>query len=261
MNIPLLPEYLRNEGYKSHIFGKWHLGFCSENYTPTERGFDTYDGLYVSLKKYEELNSTVKTDSMTREQLRKHVEKETIQKIKAKNKNNKYIDLGGNNGNLPWARVTKIIEDFRLSEERKRPSVITSKHYLTKVENVLAKHDDSTPFFFYLSLFTKYYNKYREVNVVKDRPKILKNMDDTVGEIVDLLKQSGHYNNTIILFMSDNGGRQMPKHVPSPNYPLTGYKGSVYEGGTKVPAFIHSPLLNNTGHNRCVICDHESFCA
>ena len=101
-------------------------------------------------------------------------------------------------------------------------------------------------------MFTKYYNKYKEDNIIKDRPKILKNMDDTVGKVVDLLKQTGHYNNTIILFISDNGGRQMPESVPSPNYPLRGYKGSVYEGGTKVPAFIHSPLLNQTGY-RCVL--------
>ena len=70
----------------------------------------------------------------------------------------------------------------------------------------------------------------------------------TIGDIVDLLKESGHYNNTIIFFISDNGGRQMPENMLSPNYPLRGYKGSVYEGGTKVPAFIHSPLLSNSGH-------------
>ena len=68
-----------------------------------------------------------------------------------------------------------------------------------------------------------------------------------------MLKESGHYNNTIILFISDNGARQMPKGLSSPNSPLRGYKGSVYEGGTKVPAFLHSPLLNTTGY-RYVYC-------
>ena len=33
--------------YSTHGFGKWHLGFCSDSYTPTKRGFDTFDGLYV----------------------------------------------------------------------------------------------------------------------------------------------------------------------------------------------------------------------
>ena len=238
----MITEYLDKEGYKSHIFGKWHLGFCSESYTPTHRGFDSFDGLYVSLKKYEELRSKLKSDSLTGEHFVKHVER----KEKGKNR-----QAPTSRSNHVWDRIIDILYEIRLKEERKRPTVITSEYYLTKVEEVLADHDGSLPFFFYLSLFTKYYNKYKEVNVRVDRPRILKNMDDTVGKVVDMLKQSGHYNNTIILFMSDNGGRQMPKDILSPNFPLRGYKGSVYEGGTKIPAFIHSPLLNSTGY-RCV---------
>ena len=226
----MLPEYLRKEGYKNHNFGKWHLGFCSKKYTPTERGFDTFDGLYIDVKKFEELTSTI--DNMSTTQLIKHVERKTVEKIRSQNTN-------------------KLLTNFNLREERKRPTVITAKHYLTKVENVLENHDTSAPFFLYLSFFTKYYQKYKEVSVMEDKAKIIKNMDDTIGDIVDLLKESGQYNNTIILFLSDNGGRQMPKDAPSPNYPLRGFKGSVYEGGTRVPAFIHSPLLNSTGY-RCV---------
>ena len=161
LNISLLPEYLKKEGYKSHIFGKWHLGFCSEKYTPTGRGFDTFDGLYVSMKQYEKLNSSLETDHMTRDQLIKHVEKKTKQKMKAKNKK-PYLD------------------EYMQREERKRPSEITSKHYFEKVKEVLANHVEEKPFFLYLSLFTKYYNKYKEVNIKKDRPRILKDMDDTI---------------------------------------------------------------------------------
>ena len=72
-------------------------------------------------------------------------------------------------------------------------------------------------------------------------------MDDAVGGIVSSLKEHGYYNNSIILFMSDNGGRQMPPALASPNYPFKGYKGSLYEGGTKVPAMIHSRLLLKKG--------------
>ena len=63
-------------------------------------------------------------------------------------------------------------------------------------------------------------------------------------------QESGRYNNTVILFISDNGGRSMPPRAPSPNAPLRGYKGGVYEGGVKVPAMVHSPLLPRTG-TRC----------
>ena len=70
-------------------------------------------------------------------------------------------------------------------------------------------------------------------------------MDDTVGDIIDKLKKNGQYNNTLIIFISDNAAWEMPMHVKSSNYPLRGYKGSDYEGGTKVPAFVHSPAIKS----------------
>lgn len=42
----LLPEYLRKLGYSTHLVGKWHVGYCSDYYTPTNRGFDTFLGYY-----------------------------------------------------------------------------------------------------------------------------------------------------------------------------------------------------------------------
>ena len=59
---------------------------------------------------------------------------------------------------------------------------------------------------------------------------------------------TGQYENTVIIFMSDNGGRFIKNASDSdnPNFPLRGFKNTIYEGGTKVPAFISSPLLNQT---------------
>ncbi|KAG0427845.1 hypothetical protein HPB47_025132, partial [Ixodes persulcatus] len=45
-DFTLLPQHLRDLGYSSHMVGKWHLGFCKDEFKPTKRGFDTFYGIY-----------------------------------------------------------------------------------------------------------------------------------------------------------------------------------------------------------------------
>ena len=44
LDLPTLPDKLRQAGYSTHAIGKWHLGYHMEEYTPTHRGFDTFYG-------------------------------------------------------------------------------------------------------------------------------------------------------------------------------------------------------------------------
>eukprot|EP00854_Cymbomonas_tetramitiformis_P025474 gene25474-31116_t len=64
-------------------------------------------------------------------------------------------------------------------------------------------------------------------------------LDESVGEIIAALQDKGVYDNTIVVFMSDNGGKTKSilypeMYIGSNNSPLRGEKGSLYEGATRV---------------------------
>ncbi len=69
-------------------------------------------------------------------------------------------------------------------------------------------------------------------------------MDEAIGEMIAKLKEVGMYENTVIVFSGDNGA---PAVMRNSNLPLAGFKGTLYEGGTRSAAFIHSPLIQNNG--------------
>ena len=143
----------------------------------------------------------------------------------------------------------------KAEKERQRllrnPAKFSSGVYSSRAAQVIEDSDTSRPFFIYLSLFTKSYPREitnrkgsMEEAVTENRRRKLEDLDTSVDQVVRALRSSGHYDNTVIIFLSDNGARRMvDTSLPNPNHPLRGSKGSVYEGGTKVPAFVHSPLL------------------
>ena len=55
----LFPELLQQNGYDTHYYGKWHIGYCNEDFLPINRGFDTFHGFVASggLKYYEHSTS------------------------------------------------------------------------------------------------------------------------------------------------------------------------------------------------------------
>ena len=52
LNETLLPEHLKKLGYATHLIGKWHTGYMSKEYTPSNRGFDSFFGYYNGMIQY-----------------------------------------------------------------------------------------------------------------------------------------------------------------------------------------------------------------
>ncbi|KAI6652563.1 Arylsulfatase J [Oopsacas minuta] len=218
LNFTLLPQKLRELGYTTHGIGKWHLGYYNPKYLPTNRGFDTYFGYYGS-----EI----------------HYFTHTSYDVTPQPPPDWCLDLHNN---------TKCVE---------RNGTYTVDMYTDEAIRIVEKHDADTPMFMYyamqnvhtpLEVPAEYEHLYYEVRSI-DRRKtlgILTAMDYSIARIVASLKKKGDefWENTVIIFASDNGGWPIPDGHGS-NYPLRGAKFTYFEGGIRVPAFVHSPLIKN----------------
>ncbi|KAI4495541.1 hypothetical protein M0802_008553 [Mischocyttarus mexicanus] len=238
LNEKLLPQYLKEADYVTHAVGKWHLGFYKKVYTPTYRGFDTFFGYYTGFQDY-------------------------------------YSHFSADRDN------ENLIEGFDM---RRNLSIAldTSNKYSTDLfteESVklIHSHDTKKPMFLYLSHLaphsggfnncnkkTPYSGGFNNCNKEAPDEEIAKfgyindpkrrtyaamvsKLDESVGEVISALRKREMLENSIILFISDNGAPTI--NVLSnrgSNYPLRGIKASPWEGAVRGIAAIWSPLINKS---------------
>ena len=198
-----MADRLQKLGYRTGLIGKWHLGNQDEFY-PTRRGFDYFYGLRSGSRSYFY-----------------HPKKD---------------DKAGN---------AKAIEEN--GKQVKFDGYLTDVFGQKAIDFINAK--DDKPFFLFHS-FTAPHGPMHATEEdkalfasIKDTKRksyaaMIWAMDRAIGQLVDSLKASGKFENTLIWFLSDNGGATGNASI---NLPLAGHKGIKFEGGTRVPFFAHWP--------------------
>lgn len=170
--------------------------------------------------------------------------------------------LGKQNFSAAWRKGSRVWDVPGLSNYHGKDIFLTEA--LTREANKAV--DDAVkadkPFFLYMSHYavhvpfaadSRFYQKYRDAGLDHTEAMyaaMVEGMDKSLGDIVANIERHGLTNNTIVMFMSDNGGlsahgRGGAKH--SHNRPLSSGKGSAHEGGVRVPMIVHWPGVTKPG--------------
>jgi arylsulfatase A-like enzyme len=190
-----LADRLKAAGYVTGMVGKWHLGHAPQ-FMPTQRGFQEFYGFLGGARTY-------------------------------------FVEKGKGNPDL-----------YRGTQP------ITEKEYLTdafaREAVAFVDRHQKEPFFLYLTFNAvhtpmeaseKYLQRFTAIQDSRRRTyaAMLSAMDDAIGNVLAKLKDTGLEENTLVFFVSDNGG---PPVNSSSNGPLRGNKAQTFEGGIRVPFFV-----------------------
>lgn len=226
-----IAELLRDVGYKTGCIGKWHLGDQPE-FLPTRQGFDYYLGIPYSNDMgpaSEGSKSNLGDPLPERKTLAgKGVDPKTFGGDETGPK-------GAGQPPLPLLENETVIA--RIGPEAQQGIV---ERYTQAAVKFIRTHQ-STPFFLYLPHNAVHFPLYPGKAFQKQSNNGLygdwiEEVDASVGQILDVVRDLKLEDRTFILFTSDNGGT--PRAV---NAPLRGFKGSTWEGGMRVPTVAWWP--------------------
>ena len=213
-----IAELLKARGYVTAITGKWHTGTSEEN-LPLNLGFDYQYGFCDAHTLYAPVGTAGITDQ--------RIEKDFTDKYNWKL------------GRTGWHGI------FRNGERTEEPEHLTDAITRESIEFIRQNKDH--PFFLmaaYNAPHTPLQAPDRYVEMYNDEPDpvkrvyyaMIKQLDDNIGRLLDELANQGLLENTLIVFLSDNGGAAYT--FTTENGPLRGGKITDFEGGLRVPFFM-----------------------
>lgn len=207
-NQPIISQLIKKQGYKTAAFGKWHLGY-ELNQHPLNKGFDYYYGFLSGGRSY--FYNEQKDD-------KKNARNALLENFEQVKFDGYLTDLLGN-------KAAEYIE--------KNSNKSFFMYWAPNAVHTPMEASESD-----LKLFEKHHRqKLAAMTFALDR---------AIGTMVNALKKNNIYDNTVIIFLSDNGGAH---NNQSSNFPLKGFKGNKYEGGHRIPFFISWPKLTKERTN------------
>jgi arylsulfatase A-like enzyme len=216
-DLPTMADHFRNAGYRTGIFGKWHLG---DNYPfrPQDRGFD----------------ETLWFPSSHISSLPDYWENDYFDDVYRRN--GAQERMSGYCTEVFFREATSWMEQRIAAKEPFFTYLPTNApHYplfapkadLEATEAFFAEHEHEL----------KHLEPEQRANVIRFLAMI-RNLDHEIGSLREFLERSGVAENTVIIFLTDNGSTFGPAYY---NAGMRGGKITLYEGGHRVPCFIHWP--------------------
>ena len=206
---PTVASLLRQSGYQTALFGKWHLGYLP-NFGPVQSGFDEFFGIMSGAADF-----FTHKDMMGNPDL--YEGKVSVERI-------------GYTTEMLTQRAVEYISSRRKSAASASPFYL-SLHYTAPHWPWEGPRDQDVS-----RALGRGRDGFTAGGSLKTYAAMMKSLDDGIGEVLRSLDRAGLTRNTLVIFTSDNGGERF-----SYNWPFRGQKLSLWEGGIRVPAIVRLP--------------------